>query len=200
MKTILTAVLLLSLTVAAGCGGVRLAKGKDDKGKARFSPETYPLNIPEDLTIVPALYPLPTPDSAPGQLLPPAHQQLSRPDTATTPLELYRVQIFTSRTYGPAVREQSIASEIFDKKVALDYEVPYYKVRLGDFDNRRQAEDYLFIAKDAGYDSAWVVRVTMNVQNLEPTYRTTDAESRYQSPAAPVETEIDNDSASNSGY
>ncbi len=200
MKITSTSILLLSLIFMAGCGGMRLTKGKDDRGKVRFTPETYPLNIPEDMAVIPALYPMPAPDSAPRLLSPPAPQTTFRIDSTTAPLELYRVQIFTSRTYGPAVREQSIASEIFDKRVALDYEVPYYKVRLGDFENRRQAEDYLSIAKDTGYDSAWVVRVTLNVQNLEPTYRATDAESRYQSPSMPSETEINNDSTSNPGY
>lgn len=200
MKITSTSILLLSLIFVAGCGGMRLTKEKDDRGKVRFTPEIYPLNIPEDMAVIPALYPMLAPDSAPRLLSPPAPQTTSRIDSATAPLELYRVQIFTSRTYGPAVREQSIASEIFDKRVALDYEVPYYKVRLGDFENRRQAEDYLSVAKDAGYDSAWVVRVTLNVQNLEPTYRSPDSESRYQLPSVPSETEVNNDSTSNPGY
>lgn len=200
MKITSTSILFLSLIFVAGCGGIRLTRGKDDRGKVRFTPEIYPLNIPEDMAVIPALYPMPAPDSAPRLISPPAPQTTSRIDSTTAPLELYRVQIFTSRTYGPAVREQSIASEIFDKRVALDYEVPYYKVRLGDFENRRQAEDYLSVAKDAGYDSAWVVRVTLNVQNLEPTYRSPDSESRYQLPSVPSETEVNNDSTPNPGY
>jgi hypothetical protein len=84
--------------------------------------------------------------------------------------ETYRIQLFTSKIYGPAAREQKIAREVFDKDIFLDYEVPYYKVRIGDFATYDDAERYLPAAVEAGYKNAWVVKVTVNVRQLEQPY------------------------------
>jgi hypothetical protein len=200
MKLRVILLILPALVIVTGCGGMLASKGEGEKGSARFSPENYPLNLPEDLAVIPALYPVQVNDST-KSLMPDKPPIINpRPDTTLAIVELYRVQIFTSRTYGPAVREQNIASEIFDKKVTLDYEVPYYKVRLGDFTKRREAEDYLSIAKDAGYDAAWVVRANLNVQSLAPAYRNTGSTDSYTAPATPLEVRPEDDSTANPGY
>jgi len=85
-------------------------------------------------------------------------------------LESYRIQLFTSKTYGPAAREARIAREVFDRQIYLDYEVPYYKVRIGDFADPRDAETYLVAARQAGYETAWVVRVITNIEALDNIY------------------------------
>ena len=63
-----------------------------------------------------------------------------------------------------------IAEEIFDHPIFLDYEVPYYKVRVGSFRDKESAEVYQLRAKSAGYNNAWVVMVTVNINKAENLY------------------------------
>ncbi|MFQ6009449.1 MAG: SPOR domain-containing protein, partial [Candidatus Zixiibacteriota bacterium] len=84
--------------------------------------------------------------------------------------QVYRIQIFTSQLYGEARRAMTIAEEIFDRTVFLDYEVPYYKVRVGGFAQRYEAEDYLSRVKAAGYPDAWVVVVNVAIKEPAPLY------------------------------
>ena len=95
--------------------------------------------------------------------------------------ESYRIQLFTSKTYGPAVRERAIAAEVFDRVTWLDYEVPYYKVRVGDFDDRESAEAYLPAVKDAGYTTAWVVKVNLGVWQIDGMYDDEEIPPMYDS-------------------
>lgn len=74
--------------------------------------------------------------------------------------DTYRIQLFNSRVFTEASLEMEVAREIFDYTATLDYEVPYFKVRLGDFSERKTAETYLRkFVKPAGYPDGWVTRV-----------------------------------------
>ena len=90
-------------------------------------------------------------------------------DTANS--QVFRIQLFTSQVYGDARQSAEIAEEIFDRSVYVDYEVPYFKVRVGDFNNRDVAEDYLLRARAAGYKEAWVVVTQTAVQQAAPLYQ-----------------------------
>ncbi|SYZ73104.1 hypothetical protein TRIP_C21219 [Candidatus Zixiibacteriota bacterium] len=166
---------VMIFAVMPGCGGSFQRPQEEKEPTQKLSrPDTNPLDLPEDNTVVPQKYPMPhRADSAS------AHRDRKGSAVDSIPMpgtyESYRIQIFNSKTYGPAVREMNIAREIFDQKIWLDYEVPYYKVRVGDFADRRAAEDYLPKVKSAGYNAAWVVRVNVNLQTLE--------ESRDETPA-----------------
>jgi hypothetical protein len=89
------------------------------------------------------------------------------------PREVYRIQIFTSRLYNEANRELALADEIFNLPVHLDYEVPYYKLRIGDFIDRHEAEDMLPEVRAIGYRDAWVARVIKKIREL-PLYEMLD--------------------------
>jgi hypothetical protein len=93
---------------------------------------------------------------------------LDRIDTLAN--QTFRVQLFTSKLYGKAQRARTIAEEIFDRPVFVDYEVPYFKVRVGSFFDRDQAEDYQQRARAAGYDNAWVVMVNLGTRTSPPLY------------------------------
>lgn len=84
--------------------------------------------------------------------------------------QAFRVQLFTSKVYGDARGASVIAEEIFDRPVFLDYEVPYFKVRVGNFADREKAEEYLLRAKSAGYPDAWVVAVNIRVKEASSMY------------------------------
>jgi len=132
-----------------------------------------PLGLEADLEIVPAGYAMAaaSPDSLFGGV-----DSLSGGDEAPVSggfYEAYRIQLFTSKEQGPAFKEMTVAREVFDREVTLDYEVPYYKVRVGEFPDRNRAEEYLGAAREAGYKNAWVVKVNRQVKAVEDMYDAT---------------------------
>jgi hypothetical protein len=84
--------------------------------------------------------------------------------------QVFRIQLFTSKLYSEAKHEVLVAEEIFDQPVYLDYEVPYFKVRVGNFASRVAAENYQQTARTAGYTNAWTVVVNINVEETQPLY------------------------------
>ena len=174
MKIKIPLYIIVSVFLAAGC---RQSRERPDEerfsgDKARQQLTYDPIGLPQDKENIPMKYPLPglpeTPADTPGTAPTPI---AAKGDSSSLPYETYRLQLFTSNTYGPAARELNIAREIFDRVVHFDYEVPYYKIRVGDFATREEAERYVPIAKEAGYDNAWVVRVSVNIRTLEDMYQ-----------------------------
>lgn len=84
----------------------------------------------------------------------------------TAGLVVFRIQLFTGDLYGEAKRAASVCEEIFDQPVFVDYEVPNFKVRLGSFGMRRDAEKYLEKVKIAGYSNALIVSQAASVRQL----------------------------------
>ncbi len=171
IKYILFCILLISMVI--GCDGLFKRAGEEEATKSKESRKDAisPLSMPEDFEIVPEKYPLVA--MADTSMKVSGESRNIIKDSAAAiggSYETYRIQLFTSKTYGPAAREQKIAREVFDKDIYLDYEVPYYKVRIGDFASFDDAEIYLPAAVEAGYKNAWVVKVAVNVQKLEEPY------------------------------
>ncbi|MEA3310729.1 MAG: SPOR domain-containing protein [candidate division WOR-3 bacterium] len=84
------------------------------------------------------------------------------PSTATVPG--YRVQIFASSTNEGANKVASEARFKFTERVYVEYDAPYYKVRIGDYKNRSDAEILREKAKNLGYGDAWIVQTEVNAQ------------------------------------
>ena len=175
-------IILPLIAFIAGCGGTfKPPSENEEQPRTEKEPQPRkefkydPLELKADQVIVPEKYTLASissEDTLSGDNGPITEADSS--DYPTGAYESYRIQLFTSKEYGPAFREMNIAREVFDKKVWFDYEVPYYKVRVGDFRNRMNAERYLPAAQEAGYKTAWVVKVNTNVKTLEDIY---DAET-----------------------
>ncbi len=78
----------------------------------------------------------------------------------------FRVQIFAGRDIQAATMAETQAREDFEKhglKVYLIFEAPFYKVRVGDFTDRNEAENARDLAKRLGYKSAFVARSKVKV-------------------------------------
>ncbi len=88
-------------------------------------------------------------------------EEAAREDSAETSIHVYRVQIFASRLLQEAEQVEAEVTGLFDEPVHLDYDEPYYKVRIGDFRTLEAGEEYLNKIRDLGYDSAWIVRVEL---------------------------------------
>jgi hypothetical protein len=176
--------LILAAVGLLGCiqPRVEIAETADSDSAATVDPRGYdPLELAHDRDIVPALYP------RAGEIVGKRVIQEKQPDaslrdstriesasTAGTvdPLnsQTYRVQLFTGLVYGEARQIARVAEEIFDQPVYVDYEVPNFKVRVGNWADRSSAEAYQQKARSVGYANAWVVMVGVNVREVAPLY------------------------------
>ena len=163
--------LFIVITVVPASGGTFRREADEKKSpKLPNGMDIYPLELAEDTIVIPNKYPIIMMVETKKDGYKNAPIAVSA-DSAGQIGESYRVQLFTSKLYGPAMKEFNVAREIFDQKIWMDYEVPYYKIRIGDFGTRDKAEAFLRVVKGAGYDVAWVVRVNANVRSLEEHFR-----------------------------
>ena len=75
-------------------------------------------------------------------------------DSVTT---IYRVQLFASQYYSEAGYEKEVAEDVFEESVYLVYDVPYYRILLGNCTDRRSGNRLLEHARSLGYDNGWLV-------------------------------------------
>jgi hypothetical protein len=173
---------MLVLVLMVGCQGKQPAV-EEETAPPRSSgsdPRGYdPLELEEDREVVPLTHPLSGEISGQAAFVESAQQE---PDTASSQRpdlsgeidslsnQAYRIQLFTSKVFGEARYAKQVAEEIFDRPVFMDYEVPYFKVRVGSFADRDGAEEYLMRVRSAGYSDAWVVIVNVRVKETAPLY------------------------------
>ncbi len=74
----------------------------------------------------------------------------------------YRIQILQTRDPEEARTAQSDAIIALDAEVYSIFDSPYYKVRVGDFTSRYDAELFLESVIRKGYKGAWIVRTRIN--------------------------------------
>jgi hypothetical protein len=72
---------------------------------------------------------------------------------------VYRVQLYTTKDLSTAQAVGKEAKSDFGQDVQIDYEIPYYKVRVGVFNSPQAAEPVLQEARRLGYRGAWAVRM-----------------------------------------
>lgn len=84
-----------------------------------------------------------------------------QPESAATPG--FRVQIFSSSTRGSAENVQMQARiQLARDDVFIDFEPPYFKVRVGNFQTRNDAELLLEEVKKKGYGTAFIVQANVS--------------------------------------
>ena len=198
--SVLVAVCLL-LSAAPGCGPSKPADESRRRAETGDPATRFdPLELPQDRAVVPEVFPQPGAIAQTGLV---GQPEASGRDVVTALAEsvdtlsrqAYRIQLATTKVYGEAKRAAEVAEEIFDQPIHVDYEVPYFKVRVGGFATRRVAEDYQQRARAAGYADAWVVMVTLDIEELPPLYDTTLTDSTEVAPeVAPLPEESTPDS------
>lgn len=175
--------ILALLVTGFGCGPApgsgEERSGKTGSGSARTA-RFDPLDMDADETIVPKEFP--RVGTVNGTVLVNQDELLSTADSTSEFItavpnqidsllsQAYRIQIFTTKVYGDARHALKVAEEIFDRSVSVDYEVPYFKVRIGRFADRDEAVKYANRAKAAGYKDAWVVMVNTSVKKASSLY------------------------------
>jgi hypothetical protein len=190
-----SAVIIILALMITSCGVRRVGTPPPEENTGTAAPIFDPLGTPQDREIVPEVHPVEAAaltDSSDSlvQTRDITYLQFDSASSAVAPTEVYRVQIFTSRLYSEAARERTLAEEIFNLPISLDYEVPYYKLRVGDFKTRDEAENMVPEIKNIGYRNAWVARVVLRVKEA-PEYELMEEpilpEDSAVSPALPFD-------------
>ena len=69
----------------------------------------------------------------------------------------FRIQIKSTKNYDEAVEILKDAQAKFFHEIYLDYEPPYYKIRIGNFTQKLEAENLKSFSQEIGYADSWVV-------------------------------------------
>ena len=116
-----------------------------------------PLTLNDDDITFPAEKVVVTPETPVST---PREQENPLP-SANQKVDGFRIQIFSTKNLENANQAKSIAEEQFAEMnlhCYLEFDSPYYKVRVGDFKTREEAERYRDIIRSMGYPNAWIVK------------------------------------------
>ena len=72
--------------------------------------------------------------------------------------EVFRIQIFESSNVSIARAEAKRFQNILGDTVYMDFETPLYKLRIGNFQNRKNAEESVESISKLGAKHAWIIR------------------------------------------
>ncbi|MCJ7552674.1 MAG: SPOR domain-containing protein [Ignavibacteriaceae bacterium] len=76
----------------------------------------------------------------------------------------YRVQVIATDNLDEANRINSeVSSQIHNQRTYVNFEPPFYKVKVGDFNELSEANDMRFRLSQTGYTESKVVRETINI-------------------------------------
>ena len=78
--------------------------------------------------------------------------------------EGYRIQIFESAVSSIARAEAKRFQNILGDSVYIDFEAPLYKLRIGNFIERKKAERAIESIKRLGAKDSWIVRTKINLE------------------------------------
>jgi hypothetical protein len=76
----------------------------------------------------------------------------------------FRVQCFASSNIANARAEKRVLEAKLGLPVYMVFIEPYYKLHVGDFQDRAEAEKALGEIKGLGYDGAWIVRAQVRAR------------------------------------
>jgi hypothetical protein len=95
----------------------------------------------------------------------------ARSDTLILPEEppeyVFRVQLGSTTEYEEAIELETRARFSFDEVVVLAFDSPYYKVRVGKYADREEAQALQREAVKEGYRRAWVLRTENDAEDTE---------------------------------
>ncbi len=76
----------------------------------------------------------------------------------------YRIQIFSASSQQAAEQAQAQARNLLGREdVYIEFEPPFFKVRIGNFRKRKEAEEFLKIVKKHGYDTPFPIETQISV-------------------------------------
>ena len=96
-----------------------------------------------------------------GEYIPPVDLKYEKDQTAK---EVFRIQIFESSVASIARSEAKRFQNILGDTVYTDFETPLYKLRIGNFKNRKNAEKAVELISRLGAKDAWIIRTKANLR------------------------------------
>ena len=156
MRTIPLLIIAASALLLFGCGTTKEISGEDlrheyEVALRRFEADFQPADYAPTISSVREA----DPDTV-GQLLNVLPN--NRPAEPSEVVLGYRVQVFSTADFTTAKSRQTDAQLLFPgDRVYLVYEPPTYKIRVGDFLARFDAEQFQREAAERGFPNAWVV-------------------------------------------
>ena len=84
----------------------------------------------------------------------------------------FRIQIFASASIDEATASRRVAKDRISDSVYVVYDPPVYKVRVGDYAARLEANQRLTRFVNMGYDDAWVVSDKIYLRRVTRVART----------------------------
>ena len=88
----------------------------------------------------------------------------SKDETNEAKKEIFRIQIFESSVASVARAEAKRFQNILGDTVYTDFETPLYKLRIGNFKNRKNAEKAVESISRLGAKDAWIIRTKANLR------------------------------------
>ena len=82
----------------------------------------------------------------------------SKNETDQATKEVFRIQIFESSVASIARAEAKRFQNILGDTVYIDFETPLYKLRIGNFQYRKNAEEAVESISRLGAKDAWIIR------------------------------------------
>jgi len=153
--------LFILVAYSLSCGSFGRHRDRDVKPQRQPIEEHFTaVDLPEDSFRVPER----VPDDASGRISSGgidwhALDSLKQMDpTVDSVTAIYRVQLFASQYFTDAGFEKEIAEDTFNEPVYLLYDVPYYKVLMGNCTSREVGERLLSKARSLGYGNGWLVQ------------------------------------------
>ena len=80
-------------------------------------------------------------------------------------LEVFRIQIFESTVASIARAEEKRFQNILGDTVYINFETPLYKLRIGNYTNRKNEEDAIESISKLGAKDAWIIRTKKNIRD-----------------------------------
>ena len=84
-------------------------------------------------------------------------------DSTFFSVEGFRIQLLATQDRFNAEKFKSELEKIYKNKIYIIFEAPNYKVRVGDFINRKSAEEMRKNLSKEGYTTAWIIRSKIEV-------------------------------------
>ena len=94
-----------------------------------------------------------------------SNKKESNLDSTFIVVEGFRVQLLATRDRFSAERFQSELEKIYNKKIYIIFEAPNYKVRIGNFIDRKSADNFRKKLSNNGYPTAWIIRTKIEPIN-----------------------------------
>ena len=83
-------------------------------------------------------------------------------------VEGYRVQVYTTQNISEADSILALADSLFNGEAYLQFDAPYYKIRVGNLKSRAIAETLQIAARRKGFPRSWVLRTSVFLNQRKP--------------------------------